>query len=94
MVNFGEKLRNLRIKNKLTQEQLANKLRLTKSIISAYENGLRMPSYDILINLSKIFDVSTDYLLGNVNPQSIDLSGLNAEEKDAILKVIELLRTK
>ena len=55
MLNLGKTLKALRLRNGLTQEQLASKLGLTKSVISAYETGLRMPSYDILINIAKIF---------------------------------------
>ena len=64
MVDFGNRLKTLQIQNSYTQVQLAQKLGVTKSVISAYENGLRMPSYDILITISKVFKVSTDYLLG------------------------------
>ena len=46
MVDFGNTLKTLRINNNLTQSQLAGQLGLTKSVISAYETGLRMPSYD------------------------------------------------
>ena len=62
MVDFGNTLKTLRLYNKMTQAQLAQKLGLTKSVISAYENGLRLPSYDILIYIAKIFKVTTDYL--------------------------------
>ena len=64
MINFGNKLKLLRLQDNMTQEQLAQKLNLTKSVISAYETGLRLPSYDVLIRIAKIFNVSTDYLLG------------------------------
>lgn len=63
LVNFGNRLKTLRIK-KLTQQQLADLLGLTKSVISAYENGLRYPAYDVLIKIARIFKVSTDFLLG------------------------------
>ena len=72
MVDFG-----LRINNNLTQSQLAGQLGLTKSVISAYETGLRMPSYDVLIQIAKKFKVTTDYLLGIENRREIDLSGLS-----------------
>lgn len=67
MVDFGITLKTLRTQNNYTQVQLAQKLGLTKSVISAYETGLRLPSYDVLINIAKIFKVSTDYLLGMDN---------------------------
>lgn len=92
MVDFGNTLKALRLKKKLTQAQLAQKLGLTKSVISAYETGLRMPSYDVLINISKTFEVSTDYLLGQELKNTIDLSGLSDDEKIALLNLIRVMK--
>lgn len=64
MTDFGNRLKNLRLRKHMTQSDLAERLGVTKSVISAYETGLRMPSYDILIKISRIFRVTTDYLLG------------------------------
>ena len=64
MVDFGEKVKNLRLERNLTQKQLANMAGVAVSAISSYESGNRYPSYDVLINLAHIFHVSTDYLLG------------------------------
>ena len=76
----------------MTQEQLAQKLNLTKSVISAYETGLRLPSYDVLIRIAKIFNVSTDYLLGLEHKQEVDLSGLSQEEINALLNLIKAMK--
>ena len=84
MVDFGNTLKTLRLRENMTQAQLAQKLGLTKSVISAYETGLRLPSYDVLIHISKIFKVSTDYLLGVESQQGIDLSGISEEEVTAL----------
>ena len=92
MVDFGNVLKTLRLKENMTQSQLAQKLGVTKSVISAYETGLRMPSYDILINIAKIYNVSTDYLLGLEHKQKIDLSGLTKEEIDALLNLIKAMK--
>lgn len=94
MVDFGNTLKTLRLYNKMTQAQLAQKLGLTKSVISAYENGLRLPSYDILIHIAKIFRVTTDYLLNVETPNNIDLSGLSTAEKEALLKLIQAMKQK
>ena len=94
MVDFGNTLKSLRIKNNMTQAQLANRLGLTKSVISAYETGLRMPSYDVLIHISRIFNVTTDYLLGIEPKQQIDLSGLSTDEIDAIINLIKTIQKK
>lgn len=92
MINFGNKLKLLRLQDNMTQEQLAQKLNLTKSVISAYETGLRLPSYDVLIRIAKIFNVSTDYLLGLEHKQEVDLSGLSQEEINAVLNLIKAMK--
>ena len=94
MVDFGNNLKTLRLQNGLTQVQVAQKLGVTKSVISAYETGIRLPSYDILINISRIFKVSTDYLLGLENIREIDLSGLTVEEIQALLNLIKAMKRK
>ena len=53
-----------------------------------------MPSYDILINISKIFKVSTDYLLGLENIRELDLSGLTEEEIQALLNLIKAMKRR
>ena len=90
LVNFGNRLKTLRIKKKLTQQQLADLLGLTKSVISAYENGLRYPAYDVLIKIARIFKVSTDFLLGVEIKREIDTSGLTDEQVEALIVLIDL----
>ena len=92
MVEFGNVLKTLRLKENLTQAQLSRKLGLTKSVISAYETGWRLPSYDVLIHIAKIFNVSTDFLLGIENKQEIDLSGLSQAEIEALLNLIKAMK--
>ena len=92
MVDFGNVLKTQRLKDGMTQAQLAQKLGVTKSVISAYETGLRLPSYDILIHIAKLFNVSTDFLLGVENKQNIDFSGLSQEERDALINLIRAMK--
>ena len=92
MVDLGDVLRTQRLKKHLTQEQLAHKLGVTKSVVSAYETGARLPSYDILITIARIFNVSTDFLLGVENKREIDLSGLSQEEIDALMALIKAMK--
>lgn len=94
MVDFGNMLKTLRLRENYTQAQLAERLGLTKSVVSAYETGLRMPSYDILISIAKIFKVTTDYLLELEQKQEIDLSGLSAKEISALLNLIKAMQEK
>lgn len=94
MIEFGLRLKKLRNNANLTQAELARKLDLTKSVISAYENDTRLPSYDVLIHISKIFHVTTDYLLGVEAPTPVDLSGLSEEEAMVVTQLIKVLKHK
>lgn len=94
MVNFGEKIKKLRKEKKLTQKQLAELAGVAVSAISAYESGNRYPSYEVLINLSHIFHVSTDYLLGISTIKSIDVTELNDTEIEVIMQMVEILKAK
>ncbi|PWL71311.1 MAG: XRE family transcriptional regulator [Clostridiales bacterium] len=87
-------MKRLRKRTGLTQAQLAQQLGLTKPVVSAYENSIRLPSYDKLMQIASIFHVSTDYLLGMKHGQSVDLSGLTADEQDRVLHMVHLLRNK
>ena len=60
-----EKLRKLRIARQLSQEQLADKLQVSRQAISKWELGESIPDTENLILLSKFYGVSIDYLLLN-----------------------------
>ena len=93
MVDFGERLKSLRLAKNLKQSELGELLGLTKSVVSAYETGLRMPSYEVLIKMAHVFNVSTDYLLGvDTKTSELDLSGLTQSEKDAITNLIAAMK--
>lgn len=51
----------------MSQKEVAEKLGLSDAVLSNYERNLREPDFETLINLSKLFNVSTDYLLGCTN---------------------------
>jgi len=61
---FKNNLKALRLERGLGQVELAQKLGVSKGIISLWENGLREPNMSSLILLARFFGVSTDYLLG------------------------------
>lgn len=93
-MDFGRILKELRKKNNLTQQQLADRIGVTKSVISFYELRERAPSPEVLIKLSYIFHVNTDYLLGIERVKTIDVSGLDDEDIKAVQAIIERLRNK
>jgi transcriptional regulator with XRE-family HTH domain len=84
----------LRKEKKITQAQLADRLSVTKSVVSYYELHERTPSPEILIKLAAIFHVSTDYLLGLDKKESVDLSGLDQNDVMTVKHLIATLRSK
>ena len=61
---LGQRLKTLRKENNMTQNELGKKINVTKVSICCYEKGVRLPSLETLIDLSEVFKVSIDYLLG------------------------------
>lgn len=94
MSGFDERLRKLRKQSGFTQQQLATRLGVTKSVISYYELRERSPSPEILIKISEIFHVSTDYLLGIHTENTLDASGLDDDDLRVVQSMIHLLRQK
>lgn len=93
-MKFGQKLKALRTGQKLTQQQLADRLGIAKSVVSYYESGDRYPSYDVLVSIARIFHVTTDYLLDVERKHVIDVSGLTEEEIAVVTNMVELLKSK
>lgn len=62
-MEFSEKIQELRNKNKLTQEQFAEKLYVWRTAVSKWESGKGYPSIDSLKYISKTFNISIDELL-------------------------------
>ena len=77
-----------RERNGLTQSELAELLGVSQQTISKYENGSREPDLENLIRMSKIFHVTTDYLLGLSEPTSTYL--LHEEESNYFREEISL----
>ena len=77
---FDERIRELRHSLGINQVEFGKRLNVTKQCISNWENNNIMPSIDMLIRISKTFSVSADYLLGLENQQTLDVSGLSAEQ--------------
>jgi len=92
MVDFGNKLKQLRIDKGFSQTDLAKRMNVTKSMISAYENSMRLPSYDVLLKIVRCFHVSTDYLLGVSGKKMLDVSGLTDRQTEIISRLIDEFR--
>ena len=98
----GKRIADIRGKNNMSQEKLAETLSKSVSLISLYEGGHRVPPPDVLYQLSELFAVSADYLLGltdNPNlsgglpPDHARLKAIEVElEKIDLARIIEIER--
>lgn len=84
MKRSGERIRQLRIQNVYTQEVLASKLNISRSVLSRIEAGKYACSIDILAQISIFFDVSMDYLVFG-KTQNQNAAGLKRDITNLIL---------
>ncbi len=68
---FQNVFKQLRISSGLTQQEIADKLGISRSTIGMYETGAREPDYETLEMIADFFNVDIDYLLGRTNKTTI-----------------------
>ena len=87
-MDFSEKLLTLRKANNLTQEQLAEKLDVSRQSVSKWESGQATPELDKIVALSAIFDVTTDYLLksSEIDDLSVKTDILEKQQQQMLLR--------
>lgn len=85
----SQRIKELREQCGFSQTQLAKRLNITRSSVCAWEQGLSCPTAQYLIELSSLFKVSVDYILGVSTNQTINISRLNDEEKGIIQNLIQ-----
>lgn len=80
-MTIGEKIQLLRKMNKLSQEQLAEKLTVSRQAISKWERNESTPDTEKIILLSRIFQVSTDYLLHDDVYSDVEISDIKTSSE-------------
>ena len=105
-MSFGNRLKELRITKRMTQQQLGDAIHVSKVSISGYENNNRTPDTETLQALADYFEVTTDYLLGrnenNINKENSKALSVAAhidedtteEEMEEILDYIAYIKSK
>lgn len=76
---LGIRINELRRCRGWSQVELANRLGISKQTVSNWENDNIQPSIEMLVRLAKLFDVTTDYLLGLDNCIQLNVDGLPQE---------------
>ena len=82
---IGTFLKELRRERNITQEQLADKMMVSRRTVSRWETGSNMPDLDILIDISEFYDVDLKEILNGERKEK----SMNTETKDTIMKVAE-----
>lgn len=88
------RIRELRERQNLSQSELGKKLGITRSSVNAWEMGINLPSTHYLVELSRIFRVPTDYILGLCQQETLLLDGLSEEEKSILQSLVRYFRSR
>ena len=88
----AERIKVLREARGWTQAELARRLSITRNGVNSWEQGLSMPSPACLVDLAKLFSVSTDYLLGVERLETVKVTGLNEEDIALLAQLADRLR--
>lgn len=91
---IAEKIKALRDARGWTQADLARKLGITRNGVNSWEQGLSMPSPACLVDLAKVFSVSTDYLLGIEKLESVNVTGLDEKDVAVLAELADRLRNR
>ena len=92
MVDFSQRLKQIRRDKHLTQAQVAARIGVTPSMVSSYETDIRLPSYEVLLRIADMFGVSVDFLLGRQERRMLDISDLSDEEAAIVCDMVEVLK--
>lgn len=88
----ADRIKALREARGWTQAELARKMNMTRNGINSWEQGLSMPSSPSLVDLARLFSVSTDYLLGVENYSAVNVTGLNEADVALLAQLADRLR--
>lgn len=98
---FGDRLKELRKINNVSQTELGEFLGLTGNAIYSWEKGISRPDSDTIVKIAKYFNVSTDYLLGlneddydKIQQLKIALIDAGVNDIEQAMKILDILKEK
>ena len=89
---IGDKIRELRERAGYSQSELVRRLSVTRSSVNAWESGLSAPTAVYIVELAKLFRVTSDYLLELDTSSLLNLSGLAEEELRLVYSLLDYFR--
>lgn len=94
MLKIADRIKTARENLSLTQTNLSKKMSVSRSSVNAWEMGISIPSSEKIAELACVLGVSTDYLFGKDDTDSVSLDGLSEEEKIAVINLIRIMKEK
>ena len=91
---LGQRILEIRSACNWSQVEIAKRLGVTKQTVSNWENGNIQPSIEMLIRLARLFNVSTDYLLGLDELPHLNIDGLPPEVAAHLSMLIDDFRNR
>lgn len=88
----AERIKALREARGWTQAELARRMSITRNGVNSWEQGLSMPSPACLVDLAKLFSISTDYLLGVERLETVNVTGLDEKDVAMLAQLADRLR--
>ena len=88
----AERIKVLREARGWTQAELARRMNITRNGVNSWEQGLSMPSPACLVDLARLFSVSTDYLLGVERLETVNVTGLDEKDVAMLAQLADRLR--
>ena len=89
----ADRIKALRESRGWTQAELARKMNMTRNGVNSWEQGFSMPSPPSLVELARLFSVSTDYLLGVEKHNTVNVAGLSERDVALLAQLVERLRS-
>lgn len=90
---LNQRIKELRIARNMSQVALAKLLGVTKQSVSNWENDNIQPSIEMLIQLAKVFSVSTDFLLGLDHRHFVEVDNITSDKLAHIQQIIDDMRS-
>lgn len=91
---IAQRIKKLRELKGMTQTELAKQLGITRSSVNAWEMGISVPSTQYVVELSQLFKVSTDYILGVDASASVSIAGLTEKDIQVVHVLVDHLKSK
>lgn len=90
--DFGIRLKELRESKRLSQSDVAERLKVARATISGYERNVITPSVDQLVKLAVLYNTSLDYMLGLEKRSRLYLDDLSESQRRTVLDIVDRLK--